>query len=60
MAGGIDIALALILAPRYADFGMAWVAVLTEGLIAAGLYLVLRFYRLDPLRAAVGCEGGAA
>lgn len=60
LAGGIDIALALILAPRYADLGMAWVAVLTEALIAAGFYLVLRFYRLDPLRAAVGGEGEVA
>jgi PST family polysaccharide transporter len=56
LAGGIDMALALILAPRYADFGMAWVAVFTEALIAAGFYLVLRSYRLDPLRSAVGSE----
>jgi polysaccharide transporter, PST family len=59
LAGAIDIALALVLAPRYADFGMAWVAVFTEALIAAGFYLVLRFYRLDPLRAMVGSEGKA-
>jgi len=60
LAGAVDIALALILAPRYADLGMAWVAVLTEALIAAGFYLVLRFYRLDPMRAAVASEGEVA
>jgi PST family polysaccharide transporter len=58
-AGGINVVLALILAPRYADFGMAWVAVTTEATIAVGFYLVLRFHRLDPLRPCVGSERGA-
>jgi len=59
LGGAMNVALALIMVPRYADFGMAWVAVLTEAMIAAGFYLVLRFYRLDPLRTRVGSEGGA-
>jgi len=58
-AGAIDLALALMVAPRYADFGMAWVAVTSEALIALGFYVVLRFHRLDPLCPSLR-EGDAA
>ena len=60
LAGAIDLVLALILAPRYADVGMAWVAVITEALIAVGFYLVLRFYRLDPWHVTMETEREAA
>lgn len=60
LAGGIDLVLALILAPRYADVGMAWVAVVTEAMIAAGFYLVLRLHRLDPWHSTMETEREAA
>jgi PST family polysaccharide transporter len=60
LAAVLDITLALILAPRYADVGMAWVAVATEAVIAIGFYLVLRFHRLDPLRHMIRSEREAA
>jgi PST family polysaccharide transporter len=57
LAGAVNVVLALILLPRYADFGMAWTAVTTEAVIALGFYLVLRLYRLDPMRSSVRTEG---
>lgn len=53
LAGAINVGLAVIVVPRYADYGMAWTAVTTEALIALGFYGILRFRGLDPLRAPV-------
>jgi PST family polysaccharide transporter len=58
-AGAFDLVLALILAPRYAQFGVAWAVVATEAAIALGFYVVLRLQKLDPLRPAAENAGPA-
>lgn len=50
LAGAVNVVLALILVPHYADFGMAWTAVSSEAVIAFGFYLMLRLYKLDPFQ----------
>src|SRR5579862_743345 len=56
LAGGVNVVLALILVPHYADFGMAWTAVVSEAVIAIGFYLTLRYYKLDPFQPLLEAE----
>ena len=46
---GINVVLALILAPRYGALGMAWVAVIAESFILVGLLFSLRHKGLKPI-----------
>ncbi len=46
---GISVVLALILAPRYGALGMAWVTVIAESVILAGLLFSLRHKGLKPI-----------
>ena len=48
LAGVVNVVLALVLVPRYADFGMASSAIISESVVAFGSYAVLRWYRLHP------------
>jgi PST family polysaccharide transporter len=57
LAGAVNVVLALILVPHYADFGMAWTAVVSEAVIAVGFYLMLRWYKLDPFQPSVETAG---
>jgi len=51
LAGAVNVSLALILVPRYADFGMATSAIVSESVVAFGSYVVLRWHRLHPASA---------
>lgn len=59
LAGGVNLALAVILVPRFAAFGMACAAVSAEAVVAFGLFMMLRLHGRDPLHPSVGTEGGA-
>lgn len=59
LAGVVNLGLAVILVPRYADLGMACTAVAAEAVVASGLYMTLCLRRLDPLRSTVRNEEGA-
>lgn len=48
-AGLLNLALALLLAPRFSAAGMAWSVVIAEAFVTAVIYLVLRLRNLDPL-----------
>jgi polysaccharide transporter, PST family len=48
-AGFINLFLALILAPRFKDMGMAWAVVIAEAFVSVSMYLCLRSQKLDPL-----------
>jgi PST family polysaccharide transporter len=50
-AGLLNIGLAVVLAPRFAQMGMAWAVVTAELFVAAGMYVSLWIRRMDPLRA---------
>jgi polysaccharide transporter, PST family len=55
-AGFINLFLALILAPRFKDTGMAWAVVIAETFVSASMYLFLRSRKLDPLNYSIGSE----
>jgi PST family polysaccharide transporter len=57
LAGGINLVLALVLAPIYMDKGMAWAVVIAETFVSVSMYLVLRSQNLDPLHYPVVPEG---
>lgn len=48
-AGAINIGLAVLLAPAYRASGMAWSVVCAETFVTAGIYVMLRWHRADPL-----------
>ena len=48
-AGAINIGLAVALAPAYRALGMAWSVVCAETFVTAGIYIMLRWHRADPL-----------
>jgi PST family polysaccharide transporter len=52
LAGVLNLSLAFALVPRHAQVGMAVAVVLSEALVALGLYAVLRLKHLDPLMSA--------
>ncbi len=56
LAGVINIGLAVILAPAYADRGMAWAVVAAETFVTSGIYLLLRWKKLDPITCPVTSE----
>jgi PST family polysaccharide transporter len=45
----LNLALALIVAPRFGAVGMAWVTVAVEGYILLGLWRALRRHGLKPI-----------
>lgn len=47
-AGFINIGLAVVLAPRLADIGMAWAVVCAETFVTGGIYALLRWRGLNP------------
>lgn len=49
IAGLINIGLAVALAPWYLASGMAWSVVCAETFVTAGIYLLLRWHKADPL-----------
>lgn len=49
IAGLINVALAVALAPAYLAMGMAWSVVSAEVFVTASFYLLLRWRRLDPM-----------
>lgn len=49
LAGLLNAGLAVVLAPRYADMGMAGAVVTAEAFVTLGMYLVLRRRKLDPM-----------
>lgn len=49
LAGLINLTLAVILAPLYAEIGMAWAVVGAETLVTGAMYLLLRWRKLDPM-----------
>jgi polysaccharide transporter, PST family len=55
-AGFINLFLALILAPRFKDTGMAWAVVIAETFVSASMYVFLRSRKLDPLNYSIGSE----
>jgi polysaccharide transporter, PST family len=57
---GLNLVLALTLVPRFGAFGMAWVTVVVESFILAGLLLSLRHKGLRPIVPAVLRRGFAA
>jgi O-antigen/teichoic acid export membrane protein len=46
----INVALALVLAPLFGAYGMAWVTVVVEGYLLIGFLLVLQRAGLRPIR----------
>jgi polysaccharide transporter, PST family len=60
LAGAINLALAVILAPSYAAIGMACSVVTAESFVTGGIYLLLRWRGLDPLGRAAGAYSGPA
>ena len=58
-AAALNLALALTLAPRFGALGMAWVTVLGEGYILAGLWSVLHRHGLNPVGAGLLRRGWA-
>jgi PST family polysaccharide transporter len=48
-AGIMNVVLAVLLAPLYAQMGMAWAVVASEIFVTAGIYVALRRRGLDPL-----------
>ena len=48
-AGCLNLAIAVLLAPRFAHLGMAWAVVLSETFVTAAMYLCLRKKGIDPL-----------
>jgi PST family polysaccharide transporter len=48
LAGLINFAAAVILAPRFAQIGMAWAVVIAETFVTSAIYILLRYRRLDP------------
>ncbi|HKB33786.1 MAG TPA: flippase [Candidatus Dormibacteraeota bacterium] len=59
----LNVVLAIVLAPRYLEVGMAVAVVASETLVASGLYAMLRMRNLDPLviaRRPAGDESGLA
>lgn len=58
-AGLFNLLLALILAPRYAQMGMAWAAVVTELVVTAALYILLLCQGLDPFTYVKNAKGDA-
>jgi PST family polysaccharide transporter len=59
-SAGINLALALILAPRFGALGMAWVTVVAESFILTGLLFSLRHKGLNPITPALLRRGFAA
>lgn len=57
-AGLVNLTLAVLLAPRFAHFGMAWAVVISEMLVTGGIYLLLRKRALDPFSYGRVAEGG--
>ncbi len=57
-AGVLNIGLAVLLAPRHMDVGMAWAATLSQLAAAAATYAILRWMRLDPLSRKPDRAGG--
>lgn len=57
-AGVLNIGLAVLLAPRHMDVGMAWAATLSQLAAAAATYAILRWMRLDPLSRKPDAAGG--
>jgi PST family polysaccharide transporter len=57
LAGVINVILAVILAPVYSDIGMAWAVVSAEAFVTGGIYLLLRWQKLDPMSYASPVEG---
>ncbi|MCL6460212.1 MAG: oligosaccharide flippase family protein, partial [Gorillibacterium sp.] len=49
VAGVLNLCLAVILAPHFAELGMAWAVVVSEAFVTASMYLVLRRSDLDPI-----------
>ena len=56
-AGFVNLSLAVLLAPRLAQLGMAWAVVISEALVTGGVYLLLRKRALDPCTYGRGVEG---
>jgi PST family polysaccharide transporter len=48
-AGLLNVVLAVLLAPRFAQIGMAWAVLASEVFVTAGIYIALRRRHLDPL-----------
>ena len=48
LAGLVNIALALVLVPAYAQMGMAVSVVVAEAIVTGAMIIVLRCRRLDP------------
>ena len=59
-AGFFSMIFALVLAPRYAHIGMAWVSVGTDFFIIAAQFIVLRSQGLDPFTYAKKMKGNTA
>lgn len=57
IAGLINVGLAVWLAPRYADVGMAWAVVSAEVFVTGAMYFLLRLRRVDPISHPLGAEG---
>lgn len=47
-SGILNVLLAILIAPHYGAFGMAWVVVISQSAATIGAWLVLRWMRLDP------------
>ncbi|UCD37614.1 MAG: oligosaccharide flippase family protein [Fidelibacterota bacterium] len=56
-AGLLNLSLAVILAPRFAQMGMAWALVSTESFVLLSFYILLRLRRLDPFSRPVIAPG---
>jgi PST family polysaccharide transporter len=48
-AGALNVALAVLLAPRFGEMGMAWAVVTSETFVTAGVYWFVRHRGLDPM-----------
>lgn len=55
-AGLVNLGLALSLAPRFDGMGMAWAVVSAETVVTLAIYLLLRWWRLDPLNHRLSTE----
>lgn len=60
LGGVINIGLAVLLAPSLKDLGMAWAVVISEAFVSGGMFLLLRWHRLDPMSHALHVTGGPA
>ncbi|MFO1518589.1 MAG: flippase [bacterium] len=47
-AGLLNLTLAVLLAPRFAQVGMAWAVVISEIFVTGAIFVLLRMKRLDP------------